>query len=162
MGEINNLLDEGNLPFWTFPDGRRMSPDNLKQLAREMDLKPGKMPKHSRKYQVRRGGKLDVAGAPDAPGVYFFTDSYGDRVKIGVARDSIHERLRGHQASHSRPIVFLAWRVGDRRTERQEHLRWSEYRLHGEWFEYGAELRDYVESLVHEMKTKPPSTDDPQ
>lgn len=68
----------------------------------------------------------------------------GQRIKIGYSGDI---RCRLHDLQVGSPVVieFVGAIVGaSPATERELHARFAEYHAHGEWFEYGPRLADFV------------------
>lgn len=71
-------------------------------------------------------------------GVYFLKDPHGI-IKIGLAR-SLSTRIMQYKSSHSQPLSVVAVffnndydRLVD--LEREHHLRFDVFRVHGEWFD---------------------------
>lgn len=82
---------------------------------------------------------------PGTAGVYLI--KAGERLKIGYSAD-IAFRVRELQIGCPSVISVVGAIVGaDERVERDLHARFDEYRVHGEWFEYGARLADFVRLL---------------
>lgn len=68
----------------------------------------------------------------------------GERLKIGYSADI---RLRIQELQTGCPVVieFVGALVGATHDdERKLHAKFDEYRIHGEWFEYGTGLADFV------------------
>lgn len=65
--------------------------------------------------------------------VYYMQAVNGGPIKIGVAYDP-EERLKQIAHHAAQPIRLLAYHVGDFQDEAALHKRFSEERLHGEWF----------------------------
>lgn len=59
-------------------------------------------------------------------------------VKIGKT-GNVESRLRAIQTGSPVPLAVLWWHVGGDELERPLHREFKEYRLHGEWFDFGVE-----------------------
>ncbi len=66
--------------------------------------------------------------------VYAVQQGTGGAVKIGRAND-IGRRLKSLQTGSPAPLVVLATWPGGAELEHEMHVKYAEYRLHGEWFD---------------------------
>ena len=78
--------------------------------------------------------------------VYFVSAPELGRVKIGFAADP-RTRLGKLRADSPTRLVLLAVIDGDVETEKDLHSRFSNFRLHGEWFTLDGALQEFVDSL---------------
>lgn len=78
--------------------------------------------------------------------VYFIQARSGGPIKIGKAVDP-KQRLGQLQTSHPEPLVIIGVMEGGLEMEKQLHIRFSAYRVHGEWFMPCDELLEYIRSL---------------
>ena len=81
---------------------------------------------------------------PEGERVYFVR--FGDRVKIGRARD-VRVRLAALQAMSPVPLRLLWSQSGGAKTELYFHHKFKNCRAHGEWFEIRDELRTFLVGL---------------
>jgi hypothetical protein len=75
--------------------------------------------------------------------VYFITCRDAGAVKIGHSVDP-HGRLPEVQLGCPLPLKVEAWVLGGREEEMAMHWRFSEHRIHGEWFH----LCDEIELVI--------------
>ncbi len=75
--------------------------------------------------------------------VYFAQEERSKAIKIG---SSINPAARINQLQAATPerIVLLATMPGGIDLEESLHLRFAKYQIHGEWFEAGPELLEFV------------------
>jgi DNA-binding transcriptional regulator YdaS (Cro superfamily) len=71
--------------------------------------------------------------------VYFIRAGEDGPVKIGFASD-IGRRLTKMQADNHEALHVLRGIAGDKTTEKQIHLEFSDLRLRGEWFRFDARM----------------------
>lgn len=69
-----------------------------------------------------------------------------DAVKIGHAV-APEFRLKLFQAGSPIKLDLVGYVEGGQAHERELHARFSEYRLHGEWFQLCGEVADWVETV---------------
>lgn len=84
--------------------------------------------------------------------VYFCQATHGGPIKIGIATNPT-SRLRELQAASPYPLRMLAIIPGTHTQERRLHEHFSEWRLHGEWFD---ERADGLMALVSKAQTQTP------
>lgn len=73
-------------------------------------------------------------------------------VKIGRTTN-VGSRLRSIQTGSPVPLAVLWWHVGGDELEKPLHRKFKEYRLHGEWFDFGVEEPDIlVEMAVQDRR----------
>jgi len=68
-------------------------------------------------------------------------------VKIGVTRN-VSSRLKSLQTGSPVPLAVLWWHPGSYDLEENLHAKFSEYRLAGEWFDFGVEEPDVLTELA--------------
>ena len=78
--------------------------------------------------------------------IYFIADSQRSMIKIGIARDP-DARFRDLQNSSPIALALLGSMPGDRTHEAELHQRFSDFRLHGEWFKFAPEILAYLATL---------------
>lgn len=78
-------------------------------------------------------------------GFVYFLECEG-RIKIGFAKN-VENRIRALTTSAPRPIRLLATMEGTRDDERKLHERFAIYRTHGEWFNPGDRLTEYIRDI---------------
>jgi len=85
--------------------------------------------------------------------VYFIQCDVTKRVKIGLSMDP-KDRLKKMQAMCPTELSII-YQVKTR-SEMEEvlHERFAKYRLHGEWFEYGEEIKQFVELYKEQNNAK--------
>jgi hypothetical protein len=71
--------------------------------------------------------------------VYFIRSGETGPVKIGWA-DEVEKRRRQLQTSHYEPLCVIRVIEGARSLERWLHERFAGWRLHGEWFQFHADM----------------------
>jgi hypothetical protein len=71
--------------------------------------------------------------------VYIIRTGDDGPVKIGWANDA-EARRRQLQVSHPEPLRVIRTIEGSRATERWLHEHFAAHRLHGEWFEFRADM----------------------
>jgi T5orf172 domain len=77
--------------------------------------------------------------------VYFIGSAPSGRIKIGWAATNPLGRLATLQAGSAEELSPIGHIEGDRKLEAEIHRKFDHLRLHGEWFDGAAELRDYIE-----------------
>lgn len=83
--------------------------------------------------------------------VYFIQCPVTKRVKIGFSGDP-EDRLRGMK-SFCPTEIFMLYKIKTLSgLEPMLHERFAKYRAHHEWFEYGEELRVFIEALRAEER----------
>jgi len=82
--------------------------------------------------------------------IYFIHATNDDRIKIGVSDNPV-ARLRQLRtgASSQKPYIMRAVLPGGRKREREFHELFHKYHSHGEWYNPGDELQDFIR---HETK----------
>jgi hypothetical protein len=85
-----------------------------------------------------------IAGDPlkDDEGYAYFV-GFNQYVKIGFTKDII-SRIKGIQTSCPEKLIYYGSFVADSTTERNYHKKFDRYRLNGEWFHFGKEIRRHV------------------
>lgn len=78
--------------------------------------------------------------------VYFISTHREKEVKIGWAVD-VKRRLSQLQTGHPYELLVAYSAPGTQADERALHERFSELRLHGEWFRYTEEIHDFLYDL---------------
>ena len=79
--------------------------------------------------------------------IYFIQGRDGTPIKIGKAIDP-NARLLQLQTAHTEPLRLLAViESGGLKLERELHRRFSQYRVHGEWFRPDDELLMFIRAL---------------
>lgn len=83
------------------------------------------------------------------PYVYFIYNRDEETIKIGK---SVYpgSRLQELQRMTKSKLELLKCIKGGRQEEKEHHERFSDFRIHGEWFTYDGLLREYVESLPND------------
>jgi Meiotically up-regulated gene 113 len=82
--------------------------------------------------------------SPQAVSVYFMQAAAGGPIKIGYTRCSVKKRMAQLQTGTSEPLKCLGTINGGKDTEAHLHQRFSQQRLHGEWFKPSEELLRYI------------------
>lgn len=92
-----------------------------------------------------RSAEIDDECPEDVPGksVYFLQSVNDGLIKIGKAINT-NVRSRGIAAMNSGPVVLLASIDGYTRVERFMHQKFSEHRVHHEWFRPNDELSELI------------------
>lgn len=83
--------------------------------------------------------------------VYFIACVETKRCKIGFTRGDVQKRLKNLQTGSAGALRILAQQPGTPTTERNLHQRFSEQRIHGEWFEMSGELFAYLCATIWVM-----------
>lgn len=73
--------------------------------------------------------------------IYYFKSR--NMVKIGFAVD-VALRLRTIQGMSPVPVLCLGFHSGSLKDEGAIHRKFAKYRKHGEWFEYGDDIKKFV------------------
>jgi hypothetical protein len=104
-------------------------------------------PKKGKIFREKRLGR---------PGcVYFLMEPEGTPIKIGFSKERPEERLVGCQTGNPRKLYLATcrWHDSAEDIERELHLRFSEKRLFGEWFQIsfveGLKALDAYEGWKH-------------
>src|SRR5262245_17115194 len=79
--------------------------------------------------------------------IYFVLCQTTKRVKIGTAFD-VQARLASLQTGSPTRLILIGSIEGGRDVELLLHRTCSQWRAHGEWFEYNAPVRDCIENLL--------------
>lgn len=88
--------------------------------------------------------ELVTCGGPKAGWVYFIACVDSGRCKIGFTAKPVEKRLANLQTGSSGELVMIARHPGTVESERELHARFSDCRLHGEWFQPNDDLRAYI------------------
>jgi hypothetical protein len=75
--------------------------------------------------------------------IYFILNSKNNTVKIGKT-DNLQKRLSQLQTASDSCLVVILTLPGNIEKERELHVRFSDYRLNGEWFTFADEIKRYV------------------
>ncbi|MCK1543460.1 GIY-YIG nuclease family protein [Bradyrhizobium sp. 179] len=67
-----------------------------------------------------------------------------NRIKIGWSRNHIQRALNEISPYCPAPLFFIGATPGDRALEAQLHARFAADRAHGEWFDLGPHLREFL------------------
>jgi hypothetical protein len=78
--------------------------------------------------------------------IYFAQAGENGPVKIGYTENR-DRRMREVQGMNGEVLTVLATLPGGRKREAELHRRFAHLRRHGEWFEPGPELMDYVRNV---------------
>jgi hypothetical protein len=90
----------------------------------------------------------------EEPGwVYFIACAETRRCKIGYTRGPVEKRMKSLQTGAAGKLRLIAKHPGTPETERKVHARFSDQRLHGEWFEMSEELFAYICLTIWHMAT---------
>jgi len=76
---------------------------------------------------------------------YFIQGESTQRIKIGKTSTAVNERIRLLQTGSPDILIFLGVCFGPKRYESFLHRKFSEYRLHGEWFYPHPDIISYIE-----------------
>jgi hypothetical protein len=87
--------------------------------------------------------------------IYFIYDSVNNVVKIGKSHEeSLYSRLASLQTGNVTKLDLLGVMTGYTEKEAELHLKFDEYRIRGEWFEYNEEIKNYIETNKIEYDVK--------
>lgn len=96
--------------------------------------------------------------------VYLICDPLNDHYKIGVTKGSVDKRMLKLQTGNSTElhIACLFETEYPFRMEKMLHLKYSQYRVHGEWFKlpdydiiHFSEVCDDISSKIEALKDNP-------
>ena len=76
--------------------------------------------------------------------VYFVVAAFVGLVKIGYAGRDPDDRLASLQTGSPVPLERLAPVRGTRELEQELHKRFADLRTHGEWFQLGQPIKDFI------------------
>ena len=76
---------------------------------------------------------------------YFIQGEVTQRIKIGHTTTAASERLRQMQTGSPDLLIFLGACFGSEKSETFLHNKFSNHRLHGEWFNPHPEILEYIE-----------------
>jgi hypothetical protein len=120
-----------------------------------------------RKYLIERGSSVGYRPElatwtdeelGDVPGyrcwLYFVQCQTTKRVKIGISSDPV-DRMKQMQQGCPTQLVILHKIKTRSGLEEILHAQFTKHRLHGEWFEFTDEIREYVEKRKAEEREKP-------
>ena len=79
-------------------------------------------------------GPVNVPRPQPASGTIYFVGPKGGPIKIGFA-SRLEMRLKDLRTMNAYELIIHATVEGPPKMERDYHKQFSEYRLHGEWFE---------------------------
>jgi hypothetical protein len=85
--------------------------------------------------------------------VYFIRATSLGLVKIGFAED-VWKRFSKIQSDNPCELMMAAFEEGDKRRERELHLRFSADRERGEWFRFSAQIEAHVAALQTPIRTR--------
>jgi len=85
----------------------------------------------------------------DGPGYVYFLQTFpSGLIKIGFSASSnIDIRINTLKNLSGHKVVLLKKIYGSFKKERQLHIKFADYRKHGEWFEPSPELLDYIATV---------------
>lgn len=101
-------------------------------------------PWHSRKIP---DNCEEIVTGLEGPQVYFIEAVGLNRVKIGRTTGHAEYRLKEIQRMSPVPLRLITQIPANKFTEGRLHRRFSHLRLHGEWFEFGDDLQNYLVSI---------------
>lgn len=78
--------------------------------------------------------------------IYFIQSTMGGPIKIGKAINPI-KRLEQLQTGYPEPLQIIGVTPGTVEEEKNLHHKFLSLRLHGEWFNPGPELIDFIKSI---------------
>lgn len=78
--------------------------------------------------------------------IYFVLAPITNRIKIGHSKN-LTERLKSIQANCPEELKLLGYIRGNKDMELLLHDIFSEYRLHGEWFDYTPALKKMIDAI---------------
>lgn len=89
--------------------------------------------------------------------IYFVQGVDGGPIKIGKTMDNMWVRFQALQCGS--PIILKVLGIIDDEsfTEKELHIRFSQYRSHNEWFHPENELIDFINNYTIECDLRPPS-----
>ncbi len=79
--------------------------------------------------------------------VYFILAPSVSKIKIGVAAKVV-KRFDNLRSMSPVPLLLLGHIEGSYPVETKFHRMFSEYRIHGEWFDYSGKLKEYCERFI--------------
>lgn len=86
--------------------------------------------------------KKETAPAP-APESYVYMVYSAGQLKIGFSRNPV-ARFASLRSMSSSPVSFIWMAAADETLERDLHRRFAQYRIKGEWFDVGPEIREFL------------------
>ena len=153
FGCTDNLMDEAHAAWAAFgviPHGPVMRAeigDRWVGLLYRKDLKLIAWPHVTEDYtRERHIERMHQYAELDGRGQCYFIGGEVGPIKIGYSID-VKSRLRALQASSPVTLSVLAIRSGGETRERAYHDQFSEWRLHGEWFERCPEIEAEIARL---------------
>jgi hypothetical protein len=78
--------------------------------------------------------------------VYFIQNESNQEIKIGVT-SNIEKRMNDISRVIKAPVKLLKLIKGNEVTEKELHNKFSQYRIHGEWFAPSKELIKYIDQI---------------
>lgn len=106
--------------------------------------------KVGRRWRIPRAGLDRIYASVDSePHVYVLEALGLRRAKIGWSR-SLRQRLIDLQGHSPAKLRLIALVPGDRNLESELHARFGIFRLHGEWFRLGPDLRRFCDRWAPE------------
>ncbi|BCK29655.1 GIY-YIG nuclease family protein [Vibrio cholerae] len=79
--------------------------------------------------------------------LYFIQGQTLSHVKIGYSTSrSLFKRLKELQTGSPDKLILLSVKLVSRADEAELHKRFSNSRLHGEWFSYTEDLQEYIKA----------------
>lgn len=78
--------------------------------------------------------------------IYFIENLFNSEIKLGVSSD-IDTRLKQISSDIKSPVKLIKLINGDEQKEKELHKRFSNDRVHGEWFKPSDELLDFIKII---------------
>jgi predicted GIY-YIG superfamily endonuclease len=84
--------------------------------------------------------------------VYFILNENDGLVKIGYSKSPLN-RLKQLQTSNGNKLKLIYYVLGDKNVEYAMHLRFKDFKVSGEWFEYDDLIKNWIrlDRLTREM-----------
>lgn len=92
--------------------------------------------------------------------IYFVLDSYSNAVKIGYTTiKGFSKRLENLQVGTPYDLKILGAVWGNKKTEKELHVKFKHLHIRGEWFAYSKELEEYLNecwdfSIIESLEKK--------
>jgi len=87
--------------------------------------------------------------------IYFIQEGRAGAIKIGFARDSVHQRLNDLQVGNPRRLYCIGVMDGTYADETRLHYAMHAFRVRGEWFSPVPELLLYIQTNTHAYTPDP-------
>lgn len=146
LGKVNRVIEKENIFHFELCDinGKGCKLVNLNTYLRRSSIhKSNQLDQNFDKREIVTDGSRTLKKDKH---IYFIQDEATKSIKIGISFN-VQTRLEQIQNMCPSKLILLKCIKGGIDKEKELHERFSEHRLHGEWFRENEELENFIEGL---------------